>query len=282
MSAKVQGLANQLAAAQQALSEGSIAPLEVVKIQSELSAAEQSLKAFNFQTDVGKEKLDTLANSAARLKKILSGDPIEVQAVKNLAERDFNKEKYSLAAENIALEQQYYKDSEFLALQRRNKILNYERDIFETRQELAEKSIFNQTEATARILSGIAQSTKSITEVFADEIVGIYEKVGAASDKFLDKTVGKIPIIGGVAKNLARSFLTKVTTGLLDTFLPSGLRESFESTGNPLLDENKKQTKSLQNIEKAIGGFGGGGSLVGTSSTVRGGTGGGILGLEGV
>lgn len=184
--------------------------------------------------------LDGLRDSLARY---AAGDTI---GLKFEAERRFLLERKSLVAENVALEQKFYEDSEYRAELRRNKLLQYERDIFEIREELNQKSVFNGIEAQAKIFAHLEQNTKSASDLFADSFISAFDLIAERSDSFLDKIgVGKIPILGDFAKAQSRNFLSSITTNLLDKF---GFGDIVK-TGNPVLDESKTQTKLLDKIE---------------------------------
>lgn len=169
--------------------------------------------------------------------------------------------------------------------------------------QIADSTNLHVEQVRANVLTHLAQQ-KTLTETIGDEIINLYDKLATASDKFLDQTIGKIPILGGIAKNLARNALTGFTQNLLDKFLPPELSASLQQTGNPVVDKLTESNKYLKQIasgggdvaniaiqaakeQGSSGGgifdflkklFGGGSSSAGSS----GGSQGGISGLSGV
>ncbi|HLM59847.1 MAG TPA: hypothetical protein VK308_03480, partial [Pyrinomonadaceae bacterium] len=186
--------------------------------------------------------------------------------IQHTAEKQIWSEKNALILENKILEQKYYQDAEYLALQRRNKLLQYERDIFELREELNQKSVFSATEAQAKILEHLNRNTKSKTDIFADSFISAFDKIASHADKMLDKSgIGKIPILGDIAKAQSRNMLSDFTRGTLGKIFPE-LSKQLEKTGNPQLDEAKTQTQILKSIDSKIGG---GSSIFDTSTRPR-------------
>ncbi len=176
-----------------------------------------------------------------------ANDPGAIAGLKYNADSAFLKEKIALTTKNKTLELGYYKDSEYLAEQRKNKLLQYEKDIFEYRQEIYEKSVFSAEEFNAKILGHIAENTKSISEIYADSINSIFDKSISQIDKLYDKIgIGKVPVIGDLAKGLSHNFLGNLTAGLFDSL---GIT-SPQKTGNPQLDEAKTQTNYLKEIAR--------------------------------
>lgn len=118
---------------------------------------------------------------------------------------------------------------------------------------LDEQHKVSSTQIKARVLDHLAQQ-RSMSETIADEIIGVFEKAASGIDKLLDKAgIGKVPVIGGIAKAMARNQLTEITRGLLDRFLP-GAADQMEKAENPMLFEAKQHTKLLDRIARNTGG----------------------------
>lgn len=112
---------------------------------------------------------------------------------------------------------------------------------------LDDQSKVHSEQIRARVLEHLA-SQRSMSQTIADEIIGVFESAATGIDKLLDKAgIGKIPVLGGIAKSMARQQLTNITRGLLDKFMP-GVTDQLEKAENPMLYEAKQHTKLLQKI----------------------------------
>lgn len=142
----------------------------------------------------------------------------------------------------------------------------YLRDILELRQQetnaviainsaqldLANQTKISSNEIRAQVLSTLA-SAKTLNQTIADGLL----KIGESTTNLLDKKLGKIgdiPLIGDLLKFGNQQIGQKITTTLLDALLPPDLASKFKSSGNPLLDENIKQTKYLKTIADSFTG----------------------------
>ena len=183
------------------------------------------------------ESNEQYANSLKGLKQqlndLLSGSD---SGTKYTAEQSFIREKIALVQENTNLEQGYYKDSEYLALQRKNKLLSYDKEVFELRQELANKSNFSQAESDAKVLQYLNENIKSVSESWADFRIGIakgvLDQISSPFDALSKKLEGLPPIIKGLAQSflqlandIVRAFSQKLIMKLL------GLDSSGSSSG---------------------------------------------------
>jgi len=237
--------------------------------QKELQSAKNAQNSLDIEFD--SRERERYAGSLEGLRqrvKDLQTDEVARAFVVREANKDLYGEIGSLISENIALESKFYQNAELLAEQRKNKLLQYERDVFELRQELSQKSEFSAIEAQAKILSHLERNTKSTTDIFADSFISAFDKIAGYSDKILDKSgIGKIPILGDIAKAQSKNLLSNVTRGLLDNIFPN-LSKEFEKTGNPQLDEARRQSKTLDLIERNTRG-GGASSILDTSTRPR-------------
>jgi tape measure domain-containing protein len=238
---------------------------------------DETAKQFN-------QSIDGLKDAFALLR---DADAGAVAAVKNIGEKALWSEKISLITSVINLENSYYKDSELWALRRKETLLNANREIYEAEQnailsqiesqvKLAHQTDVSFNQISAKVKEHLA-SQVGYSEAISNGIISIYDKTASSLDKVLDKTgIGKIPILGDLAKAQSRNILSNITSGLLNKF---GF-DSFKSTGNPVLDENIKQTNALKEIAQNTSGlrFGGGG---GSLAAGVGGIGGGLSSLLG-
>lgn len=139
--------------------------------------------------------------------------------------------------------------------------------------EMSQKMKISNNDIRAQVLGNLANQP-SINDAIADGINKFFDKTADAIDKQFDKIgVGKIPVIGDILKAQARNVLSKFTSNLLDVFLPE------RGTGDPILDENKSQTKLLKSIDQKLGGVSALGNITGGASAGSSGGGGGILGF---
>lgn len=129
---------------------------------------------------------------------------------------------------------------------------------------LDDQSKVHSEQIRARVLEHLA-SQRSMSQTIADEIIGVFESAATGIDKLLDKAgIGKIPVLGGIAKSMARQQLTNITRGLLDKFMP-GVTDQLEKAENPMLYEAKQHTKLLQKIAMNTSG-----GMVGTPGSTTG------------
>ncbi|MGC2239107.1 MAG: hypothetical protein WA584_23330 [Pyrinomonadaceae bacterium] len=159
----------------------------------------------------------------------------------------------------IALESGYYKNSENWELRQKQVKLEAIREVWEADKKAIEERIRAQVklddannlhsgQIKARVLGHLAEQ-KSLSETIGDEIISVYDKATSGIDKLLDKAMlGKIPILGGVVKHYAQSALSSITRNILGDF--GGIADKLESTGDPKLDESKKQSAYLKQIEQ--------------------------------
>ncbi|HUF02780.1 MAG TPA: hypothetical protein VMM38_01250 [Aridibacter sp.] len=111
---------------------------------------------------------------------------------------------------------------------------------------LGDMQTVHNDQIRAKVLGHLA-AQKSITETIGDEIIGLYEEIATRSEEILDRSIGKIPILGGLAKTLARQSLSSFTIGILDKFFP-GSAGKIEAAQNPELGELKRHTSILEQI----------------------------------
>lgn len=146
--------------------------------------------------------------------------------------------------------------------------------------ELADSQEFSANQVRARVLEHLA-SQKTLNYALGDGIISAFDKAANFLDKRLGK-LGDIPILGDLLKFSNQSFLSNITTGLLDKILPpelSGLTDRLKSTGNPVVDAQNKTNDYLKSIDSKLGGVGSFGGFGGSSGGGQSGSaGGGILG----
>jgi len=177
----------------------------------------------------------------------------------------------------IALESEYYKNSTYQAMKRKEALLEYSREIYERELEAlmaidrARLDIANSTEISnnqiqARVLDHLAKQ-KNYNESIADGIIGTYEAVadraGSALDELNEKTKGFLSFIIEPAKALQRNLLTKWTSSIVGSVFGAEIADMVSTTGNPIVDEQKKSNRYLEQIAKGVSGGMGGGSVAG-------------------
>jgi tape measure domain-containing protein len=163
----------------------------------------------------------------------------------------------------IALESEYYKNSDYWAMRQKEVRLETIREIWEADQnavldsieaqeKLADAQNIHLEQIRGRFLSHLAEQ-KTATDIFADALISAYDRAGSSIDKALDKVgIGKVPFIGDLAKGFARNALTQITSKLFPQL--DKLTGGMAKTGNPVLDENVKQTNYLKSIDAKLGG----------------------------
>ncbi|MDQ3747957.1 MAG: tape measure protein [Acidobacteriota bacterium] len=236
----------------------------------------QALRAAErLEIDQAAESVEQYQNSLEGLRQTLEryrqGDTAGLQYE---AERSFLKERISLQQENIALEQGFYRDSEFLAEQRKNKLLGYEREIFEIRQEIAEKGIFNQSEADLKVLDFVNSQVKGLTDTFADFRIGLagtyLDAVTSPFDALSKKLEGLNPIVRGLAEtflSLGRDIVKAFSSKLILQLLGLGGSGNGLSVGGGQ-NGGKQNGGILSGIVNSIRGlFGGSGNSQAISGT---------------
>lgn len=110
----------------------------------------------------------------------------------------------------------------------------------------------------AGVLEHLAQQ-KTLNASIVDGINGTYDAILKRIDEPLDKlnerSKGMLSFITEPLKAIQHSAVTSVTRSLIDKIIPDGpLKDALNSTGNPVLDESKKQTTLLEQIRDNTGG----------------------------
>ena len=209
-----------------------------------------------------KEELDALGKQYEAQQKLFA----------NPQYRQYEKD-ISVLTEKLALQQDIFDLENKIATQGENAAERYRRvwleAIFEVRDanitavedqiraqvRLGDMMNVHTEQIRANVLDHLSRQ-KSLTETISDEIIGLYDEIAKKSDEFLDKSIGRIPIIGGIAKTLARNTLTNVTRNLLDTFLPgigSELTKTDNPVARPIVDKIDDTNKHLADIKKLLG-----------------------------
>ncbi len=200
------------------------------------------------------EELDTLSKQL-EVQRELAGDALYRQYAAEV----------EILAEKLELEREIFQLETLIAAQGANAAERYKKAwleaIFEIRDantraiesqirsqvRLGDMQTVHNEQIRARVLEHLA-AQRSMTETIGGEIISLYEEIATRSEEILDRSIGKIPILGGVVKTLARQSLTRATTGFLDTFFP-GAAGKIEALQNPELGELKTQTSILKAIE---------------------------------
>lgn len=144
-------------------------------------------------------------------------------------------------------------------------------DIMTSRRDIARMDDYSANQTGAIILRHLAQQ-KTYSEAVADAWISVYESVNGFIGKGIDKLTKGNPIgeaAGGLLKFGVSSITTKLTTGLLDTFMP-GLGSKFVESQNPVVAGLQKQDKQIDLLTQIArntsgGGLGGGVSIPGFS-----------------
>lgn len=109
----------------------------------------------------------------------------------------------------------------------------------------------------AGVYEHLAQQ-KTINEAIADGINGTFDavlkKLNSGLDKLNEKTKGFLSFLIEPAKALQANILSRVTASIVDALFPPDIAQMFKLTGNPVLDENKKQTNYLEKIYGVLSG----------------------------
>ncbi len=151
---------------------------------------------------------------------------------------------------------------------------------------LADSATLHSEQVRARVLSHLAEQ-KTLSESLADGIISAFDKASNFITKSFGK-MGEIPIIGDLLKFSTNQTLSKITTSLLDKFIPGG-SEIFNQTKNPIAAPIVEQQKTTNKLLAAIAGKAGvspasliSGGIGGLATTaIQAATGGGIGGLFG-
>jgi hypothetical protein len=234
------------------------AQLDLLALQKTAQEQLQAIEAERF-------KAQTLPGLGDYLGKLRGGDAAAIAGVQYEAQKSILKDQIGLVQENIVLQQRIASIGADSADRYQNAWLNAiyaVRDAniqavesqIESQVRIADASTIHIEQVKARVLEHLA-SAKTASEALSDGIISAFDKAANFLDKRLGK-LGDIPILGDLAKFANRSFLSSITSSLLDSFgdiLPSGLKDSLKSTGNPVLDESKKQTDYLKKIAENTG-----------------------------
>ncbi len=172
-----------------------------------LNKAQRNLERLGYDqtAESARQYSESLQGLRNRIIEIQNGD---ISGIKYLAEQSLLKEKINLL-ENIAtLEQGYYKDSELWALQRRERLLTAERDIWEIRRQLSEKGVYSEIEANAKVLRHINDNLKSVTDSVADFKIRFFDGFSNALTSPFDALEKKLTNLPPIVKDVASAFLS--------------------------------------------------------------------------
>lgn len=215
-----------------------------------LASQEAEVKAYLTQTTEGLTKsLDKLRSADPETMSFLNKDFKDTDLRKQTAQyTELYRLQYEIAnsplIDNLAIEIAMREDILELRNRETEAIIASNR----AELELGQAMEISNNQIRARVLDHLAQQT-TMNEAISDGIIKIYDTAIGKIDKLLDKAgIGKIPIIGDIAKAGARNVLSNITRNVLDKFLPPELSDALNSTGNPELDEAKKQTNELKQI----------------------------------
>lgn len=100
---------------------------------------------------------------------------------------------------------------------------------------------------------------KTLNEGIVDGINGTYDailrRMNEPLDKLNEKSKGLLSFITEPLKAMRANWLSGVFGGIVDKIFPDGpMKDALKSTGNPVLDEAKKQTTILEDIRNNTGG----------------------------
>lgn len=236
---KVKNLNEQFIQAQSDLSKGVISPLAVTKIASDLTEANNALKSFNFQTEVGKENLDLLSTAQDRYNKLLNGDTGQVRLSKFKAELDYTKEKTAQLNELIALEYrlansplidqtavQIAQTKDLIALRGQDTEILIRQN--KAKLEIGQQLIYNKNEADTRVLEALA-SQKGITDIISESKISAMTTAYSALDKVAEKLSKSFGFASDAVKDLISNLLRLAVNSIFKKIF--GLTNSTGSSG---------------------------------------------------
>jgi len=229
------------------------------------------------------ESTDQYANSlkglAEKLRNLHTDDKTQAGTLYGVRQQIL-KEQIALAEENISLEERIGRVGEDSAdryrnawlkatLEVRDARIQANEDIIKSNVRLDDATKVHGVQVKASFLRHL-EDQKTATQATSDLLTGLYDKAAEGLDKLFDKgKVGKIPVIGDYLKAMARTQLTQTARRFAD-FLPDDLKAVITDpkTGNPLLDENIKQSTYLKEINDKLGGA----AIPGVSDGAKGGS----------
>lgn len=123
--------------------------------------------------------------------------------------------------------------------------------------ELSQAMTVSNNQIRAGVYEHLA-SQKTLNQSIADGINQTYDavvsKVNSSLDKLNEKTKGFLSFIIEPLKAIQSNAISSVFSSIVDKIFPPEISGLLNKTGNPLLDENKQQTKYLKNISDALTG----------------------------
>lgn len=233
------GLKRELAQAKTFLDQGMIAPKELLPKEDSVRAAEERLRSFDLATALGNASLETRANLLARINALISRAPEAVEAVKFGADLGVLKEKQQLLISIETLEQGYYKDSELWALRRKEAILDYEREIFEARQQnlirdsiplkkILEKQVADLPSTGVQIKEFFGNLPTAFGDMFSQ---GVQQWDGTWKGFLQNMRQSFQSLLADLAAQMLRSALIKLLTNLFASALGGSFGGGIGSSG---------------------------------------------------
>lgn len=250
--------------------------VEKLKERLKLTELQQRAEATKIRQLADEEEAyrKTIGGLTAYNQALREGDAQAVAFVRNGARKSILEEQGALLEQNIVLQERINAVGEdaserfknawltaILAVKEAN-IQAVESQI-QSQVKLADSATLHTDQVRARVLEHLAEQ-KTLSESFADGIIGAFDKVTNLLDKNLGK-LGDVPILGDLLKFGNRQITTDLTKNLLDKFFPSEFTELFNKEKNPIAAPIVEQLKTTNKLlSTGLGGAAssGGGSII--------------------
>lgn len=227
-----------------------------------------------------RDSIAAAQSAEERLARLRAGDPAAVETVRNNANAAITNSQNQTAERVIGLQEEIARAGEGAAERMKVAYLESVRArqtaeesaaaaIIRSQVELADKGVFSQTQATAKVLDYLNRNTKSVSEIVADLRINTFDGLFKVIDGGLDRVTRKMGLAGSILKQL----ISDLTRNILSRFLGLGAGGGG-GFGIPGLGGGVTGTPGF------AGGGGFGGLLGGLLSS--GGSGGGLFGLGSV
>jgi TP901 family phage tail tape measure protein len=176
-----------------------------------------------------RDSIAAAQSAEERLARLRAGDPAAVETARNNANAAITNSQIQTAERIIGLQEEIARAGEGAAERMKLAYLESVRarqtaeesaaaSIIRSQVELADKGVFSQTQATAKVLDYLNRNTKSVSEIVADLRINTFDGLFKVIDGGLDRVTRKL----GFAGSILKQFLSDLTRNVLSRFLGLG------------------------------------------------------------
>jgi tape measure domain-containing protein len=178
-----------------------------------------------------KHTIDSIISLEAQLRGFQAGDPETLAAAQERAQVSRLQASISLKERIVELEGQIANAGEDASDRYRVAWLEAVKAVQDadvqavesqiaSQVKLADATVLHSEQVRARVLEHLAEQ-KTVTEGWADGIIGTYDQITGALDKGIDKLTGGLTLVNSLLKSIAHQLVNRLFQRFLDAFFPA-------------------------------------------------------------